>query len=105
MTALRIRVVRLDRPAVALLSSDRPRCDARDSLKSERSNQLTPKIGVGLSQLVADDLKGWLFSIVAAAVIFVRAFDLFFKTPRALHFSGILDDLGHRWRDRQHGCG
>ena len=59
MAALRIRVVRLDRPAVALLSSDRPRCDAGDSFKFERSNQLTPKIG-GLSQFVADDLKGWL---------------------------------------------
>ena len=103
MAALRIRVVRLDRPAVALLSSDRPRCDAGDSFKFEGSNQMTPKIG-GLSQFVADDLKGWLFSI-AAAVIFVRAFDLFFRTPGALHFNEILDALGHRWRDRQHGCG
>src|SRR6516164_5045263 len=101
MAALRIRVVRLDRPAVALLSSDRPRCDAGVSFKFEGSNQLTPKI-VGHSQFVADDLKGWLFSI-GAAVIFARAFDLFFKTPSALHFGGILHALGRRWRDRQHG--
>jgi len=57
MAALRIRVVCLDRPAVALL--DHPRCGAGDSFKFERSNQPTPKIG-GLSQFVADDLKGWL---------------------------------------------